>query len=175
MDVFDITASALTGQRMRLDTIASNLANVNTTRKADGSVGAYRRRQVSFAPMLDEASQGLGLSGSVPIGQALPMKPTASGLSMGPNGRPLLTAHIASGNPYAAGVKIMGIQEDQETPMRKVYEPGHPDADENGFVEMPNINLVSEMVDMISASRAYEANVTAFQSAKSMMQSALEM
>lgn len=72
------------------------------------------------------------------------------------------------------GVKAMGIVTD-DTPMRMVYEPGHPDANQDGYVEMPNLNIVSEMVDMITASRAYEANVTALNSAKSMAMKALDI
>ena len=75
---------------------------------------------------------------------------------------------------YAQGVKIDGIFEDDKPP-RLVYEPDHPDADENGFVAYPNINMITEMVNMMVATRAYEANVTAIDAAKSMMQQALEI
>ena len=73
-----------------------------------------------------------------------------------------------------SGVKVAGITKDT-TPTRRVYEPNHPDADKDGYVEMPNINIVSEMVDMITATRAYEANVTAVNAAKSMALKALEI
>ncbi|WP_235436135.1 flagellar basal body rod protein FlgC [Gottschalkia purinilytica] len=72
------------------------------------------------------------------------------------------------------GVKVSGIIEDK-TPFKKVYDPGHPDADQNGYVEMPNVDIVTEMVDMITATRAYEANMTAINSAKSMAMKALEI
>lgn len=174
MDVYDITASALTAQRLRLDVISSNLANVNTTRKADGSLGAYRRRNVVFAPLMDQATQQLGGGGN--FAGSVSMQPGSGGISMGPDGKPIFKLGISANNYMAgAGVEVMQIQEDTDTPMRLVYDPSHPDANDEGYVEMPNINVVTEMVDMISATRAYEANVTALQSAKSMNQSALDM
>ncbi len=80
----------------------------------------------------------------------------------------------ASSTQPAGGVQVAGIVEDQD-PMRRVYDPGHPDADGQGYVSMPNVNPVTEMVDLISASRAYEANVTAMQTAKSLFAKTLEL
>ncbi len=174
MDIFDITASALTAQRLRLDTIASNLANVNTTHKEDGSVGAYRRKNVVFGPLLDAASDRLYKGGSGLAG-SIPMRPSSSGMSIGPNGEPVFNLYASKNTTSGTGVEVLQITEDSETPMRLVYDPSHPDANGDGYVEMPNVNPITEMVDMISATRAYEANVTALQSAKSMMQSALEI
>lgn len=74
----------------------------------------------------------------------------------------------------AVGVRVAGVVPDQ-TPLRQIYDPGHPDADDNGYVALPNVNVVTEMVDMISASRSYEANATAFQTAKQMAQKALDI
>lgn len=183
MDVYDITASALTAQRLRLDTITSNLANVNSTRKPDGTVGAYRRKNVVFAPILDESMQQVGMGGisgsggqSSRFAQSIAMRPSQSGLSIGPDGRPLLKLSAQADNRMAGtGVQVAQITEDTETPLKRVYDPSHPDADKEGYVELPNVNVVTEMVDMISATRTYEANVTAMQSAKAMNQSALEM
>lgn len=175
MDAFDITASALTAQRLRMDTISGNLANVNTTRKADGSIGAYRRKNVVFAPIMAEAGNKYGIPGSADFAGSIPLRPAKNGLSFGANGRPLITAGISYSEPAGAGVEVVRIAEDTQTPTKLVYDPGHPDANEKGFVEMPNVNVVTEMVDMISASRAYEANVTALQSAKGMAQAALEI
>jgi flagellar basal-body rod protein FlgC len=175
MDSFDITASALTAQRLRMDTISSNLANVNTTRKADGTVGAYRRKNVVFAPILEQAANRFG----VPFannGGSLPMKPAPSGISIGPDGQPMLMASVSESKSFGgAGVQVVQVSDDETTPMRLVYDPSHPDANQDGYVEMPNVNVVTEMVDMISASRAYEANVTALQSVKGMNQAALEL
>jgi len=157
MDVYEITASALTAQRLRLDTISSNLANVNSTRKADGSRGAYRRKSVVFAPILP------------------PETPSSQTNTQRPGGKSLLTAGVTQNSYAGSGVQILQIQEDMETPLRLVYDPGHPDADEKGYVELPNVNTISEMVDMIAASRAYEANISAMQSAKAMEKAALEL
>ncbi len=129
---FDISASGLTAQRLRMDTIANNLANVNTTRTERG--GPYRRQMPVFQAR-DSFAQ------------------TVAGLG---------------------GVRVIQIAEDTDPP-RLVYDPAHPDADVNGYVHMPNVNVVTEMVDMISASRAYEANIAAMNAAKSMAMKALEI
>jgi len=142
-----------------MDTIAANLANVNSTRRPDGTIGAYRRKNLTFAPMLDEKQAAQGdlqmnnKGGATGMGQN-PLKPqTGQGM----------------------GVQVLQVTEDNQTPMRMVYEPSHPDANKDGFVEYPNVNAVTEMVDMISASRAYEASISAFQSTKSMSDATLNM
>ncbi len=163
MDSFDISASALTAQRLRLDVISSNLANINTTRNADGTLGAYRRRNVVFAPILNnQMASGGKQNGSMSVHFE--------------NGVPTLKAGV-SNNMISPGngVQVVEINQDMKTPLRTVYDPTNPDADTNGYVQMPNINPVSEMVDMISATRAYEANVTALQASKSMLKSAMDI
>jgi flagellar basal-body rod protein FlgC len=138
----DIGASALTAQRLRMDTISQNIANANTTRTEDGT--PYRRRLVVF----QERSQGI---------------PFSAYLS------------ASSKERYVGkGVKVSAIVEDS-SPFKKVYDPGHPDADQEGYVEMPNVDTVTEMVNMISATRAYEANVTSINTTKSMAMKALEI
>lgn len=141
LNSINISASGLTAEKLRMDVISRNIANVNTTRTADGN--PYRRqvvvfqegdRQMSFSDYLSDASRSL----------------------------------------ICSGVKVTGITEDK-TPFKSVYDPGHPDADEKGYVKMPNVDIMTEMVNMISASRAYEANVTAINSAKSMALKALEI
>jgi flagellar basal-body rod protein FlgC len=92
-----------------------------------------------------------------------------------PGGKSLLTAGVTQNSYAGTGVQVLSIQEDNETPLRKIYDPGHPDADEKGYVELPNVNTITEMVDMIAASRAYEANISAMQSAKAMEKATLEM
>jgi flagellar basal-body rod protein FlgC len=176
MNIYDISASALTAQRLRLDTIASNLANVNTTRNPDGTLGAYKRKNLVFAPILGDASQQqIGSYRAQEIlGSALPVRPLSQGIHTDANGHITITAGVQE-NGIGAGVQVLSVQPDTKTPMRKIYDPSHPDADANGFVEMPNVNAVSEMVDMISASRAYEASVTAFRSAKDMDQATLDI
>ncbi|HOK42039.1 MAG TPA: flagellar basal body rod protein FlgC [Thermoclostridium caenicola] len=141
-NAFSISSSALTAQRLRMDIISQNIANVNTTRTADGT--PYRRKTVvfaeregtSFSQYLSEASKGRYLAGG--------------------------------------GVRVSAIVEDP-SPFREVYDPSHPDADENGIVRMPNVEIVTEMVNMISATRAYEANITALNASKSMASKALEI
>lgn len=139
MNSFAISASGLSAERLRMDLISSNIANINTTRTQEG--GPYRRRVAVFAESLDRA-----------IGKS-------AGRTTKPAGK---------------GVEVVAIHQD-ETPAKLVYDPSHPDADPQGYVHMPNINIVTEMVDMITASRAYEANVTALNSAKSMVLKALEI
>lgn len=175
MDAYDISASAMTAQRLRLDVISSNLANVNTTRQADGSLGAYRRRNVVFAPILQQQMNG-------GPGQGMPMK--ASSLNMDgaqkitfENGVPVLKAGVSksASTVEGTGVQVVEITEDQKNALKMVYDPTHPDADSDGYVSFPNVNPVTEMVDMISATRAYEANVSAFQAVKAMGKAALEI
>lgn len=139
----DVAASGLTSERLRLDVIANNLANANTTRTADG--GPYIRQLAVVA------SRG-------------PQKAS-----------PFVTT--ASHDPASAvgsGVRVLGIARDPTPPVLK-YDPAHPDANEEGYVLLPNVNVVTEMVDLISATRAYEANVTALNAAKQMFIKALEI
>lgn len=138
----DIGASALTAQRLRMDTISQNIANANTTRTENGT--PYRRRMVVFeeramnAPFSDYLSES---SKDKFIGK---------------------------------GVRVAKIMEDQ-SPFKRIYDPGHPDADEEGYVQMPNVDIITEMVNMISASRAYEANVTSINTTKSIAMKALDI
>ena len=136
----EISASALTAERLRMDVVAENLANAQTTRGADGQ--PYRRKEV----VLQERAGSFGAS---------------------------LSAAMNDGR-RAGGVEVAGIAEDQ-TPLKRVYDPGHPDADGEGYVSMPNVDTVTEMVDLIGAQRAYEANVTAMQAAKQMFARTLEL
>jgi flagellar basal-body rod protein FlgC len=141
---FDISASALTAQRLRMDIIASNIANAETTRAnlVNGQWLPYRRKMAVMEPNRPGAFERMLQS--------------------------------AQNKNAGAGVKVTQIVEDQ-TPFKQVYNPYHPDADENGYVLMPNVDILKEMVDMISATRSYEANVTALNAAKSMFSKALEI
>lgn len=139
------TSSALTAQRLRMDVISSNMANVDSTRGVDGK--AYRRKMVVLEPREDSFSSFLNKA-------------------MGSQG----------GNAAGNGVKVSQIKEDTRTPMKLVYDPEHPDANpETGYVEYPNVDPLREMVDLISATRSYEANVTVFNASKGMMMKALEI
>lgn len=148
MSIFNgmnISASGLTAQSLRMDTISQNIANVNTTRDENGN--PYRRKTVVFAEKGNDAFQ---------TALAFHKQKKATELN---------------GN----GVKVTAIVEDHVTSMTKVYDPSHPDADEDGYVTYPNINTVTEMTNLIDATRAYEANVTAFNATKNMLLKGLEL
>jgi flagellar basal-body rod protein FlgC len=130
---FEISASGIHAQRARLDVIANNIANAESTRTPEG--GPYRRQTITF--------------------------------------RSVYKSSLGGGNE-PEGVAVDGVLEDP-TDFRTIHDPGHPDADANGYVRMPNVNVVEEMVDMVSATRAYEANVTAMNAAKSMISSAIDI
>ncbi len=141
------SASGLTAQRLRMDLISNNIANAETTRTPEG--GPYRRQEVIFTPKV---------TGRLPL-----MNLLRGG-----------AAQIASANGLIEGVRPLKIIEDQ-SPVRQVYDPGHPDANADGVVEYPNVNVVTEMTNMLSATRAYEANVTVLNAAKQMAQRALDI
>jgi flagellar basal-body rod protein FlgC len=146
-----VSASGLSAQRARLEVIASNIANAETTRAEDGT--PYRRRTVRL-----EAG-------------AQPGQPYMAT----PSGAPPMF-RLPSGNPVQSpyGVRVAAIEEDvSEGPL--VYDPGHPDADGNGYVRYPNVRITDEMVDLLQTRRIYEANATVFQSAKAMLRRALEI
>ena len=138
LHILQISASGLTAERTRLQTVSSNIANAQTTRTEDG--GPYQRRLPVFES---------GPVSANPFGDVLDRKLQAP--------------------------KVVDVVVD-DRPNEQLYNPGHPDADpETGMVEMPNVNMVEEMVDMISASRAYESNVTAISATKNMALKALEI
>lgn len=143
MSIFNsinVSASALTAEKTRIDIIAKNMANANSTRATGGM--PYRRQMVVFEENKSKAfSEHLNKYTNKSNGQ---------------------------------GVKISKIVED-DTPFKLKYEPGHPDADENGYVQMPNVDTIKEMVDLISAQRSYDANITAMNSSKSMLMKALDI
>ena len=114
---FQSAASGLAAERARVDVIARNLANAQTTSTPEG--GPYRRQVVRFEPLLARASNG---------------------------------------QLEARGVRVAGVEEDTATPFQRIFDPTHPDADEQGFVSLPNVNTAMEMADLITAMRAYEAN-----------------
>jgi len=137
-NTFKISSSALKANTIRLNTISSNLANIETTSTPEG--GPYKKKSVYF------------------------------------ESQPLNFEKQLEGNMKNAvqGVSVTKILED-DAPPRKIYNPSHPDAQEDGYVEMPNISVLKEMVDMMSATRAYQANVTTIKSAKRMALKALEI
>jgi flagellar basal-body rod protein FlgC len=135
---FAISASGLTAHRIRMDVIAANLANAQSTSTPEG--GPYRRQDV----VLESVPQEFG-------------------------------DLLASGEgPSAMAVRVSRVVEDQ-TPPRRSYDPGHPHADDEGYVSLPNVNTVTELVDLMAATRAYEANVAAVNATKRVLQAALEI
>jgi len=145
-DSFNVASTGLTAQRLRMDLISNNIANATTTRTPEG--GAYQRKRAIFAPV---------------------------------NVRPFYKSPLVPGrmeHGHGQGVRVLKIENDK-APFRLVYDPHHPDAiatgPKKGYVEMPNVNVVTEMTDMISASRSYEANIMMVNNAKSMFNKALEL
>jgi flagellar basal-body rod protein FlgC len=130
-NVFKVSASALEAQRQRMNVVASNMANVQSTRTEEG--GPYRRKDVLFS-----------------------------------------AETVESDTDTLTGVRVVDVVADS-TPFRTVYDPGHPDADKDGYVSMPNINIIEEMVNIMMASRAYEASVSAFNMSKAMFLKTLEL
>lgn len=130
-NLLDLGATGLTAQRTRMDTIAGNVLNINTTENAKGEAAPYRRRFVVFQPGSPE-------------------------------------------DPSKPGVRVASIEQDPSD-FRKVFEPGNKHADKDGFVSYPNVNLETEFVNMLEASRAYEANITMMETTKSMINASLRM
>lgn len=165
-DVFDVAASGMRAQRVRMDAISSNVANINTTRKPDGTLGPYIKKDVSFKAIYDEKlSQGASNFSSMATNAKFDAV----------TGNMIVNSGIAlNQGQMSNGVEVAGIS-DAKNPIKMIYDPSHPDADANGYVQMPNINIVEEMVGMVTASKAYEANSVAAENAKNMMQAALKI
>ncbi len=145
LNIFKIASSAMRAQRIRMNVISSNLANAYTTRTPEG--GPYRRKDVVFAPSPVDGEGGLFEQ---------------------------IFRSIINNEKEPEGVKVVDIVEDRK-PFKMVYDPGHPDANKDGYVAYPNVDVVEEMINLISASRSFEANVTAFNSAKDMILKTLDI
>lgn len=141
-NALNVSATGLTAERLRMDTISKNMANTQTTRTSNG--GPYRRQVVVFKTKDDNTPFSQYLKGAGKSGARL------------------------------TGVEVVGIQNDNSE-FKRVYDPGHPDADQDGYVLMPNVDIVTEMANMIAASRGYEANITALNATKGMAMKALEL
>ena len=141
LNSLNISASGMTAERRRLDTVAENITNMNTTRTENG--GPYRRKVVVFEQM------------------------------QGASFRNVLSRRMGLNDEHP-GVRVTAVLEDQ-SPLKTVYDPEHPDADEFGYVALPNVDLVKEVTDSMAATRAYEANITVFNAVKAMAQKALEI
>lgn len=142
----NISGSALTANRLRMDIISANIANADTTRGTyvNGTWIPYRRKVVTLQPIADSPSFASILQNEM------------------------------EGQSVEGGVRVVSISEDP-APDKLIYDPSHPDADANGYVHMPNVDILREMVDLMSASRSYEANVTALNATKAMYLKALEI
>jgi flagellar basal-body rod protein FlgC len=136
LSTMDVSSSGLSCEKMRMEIIAQNIANIETTKTAGG--GPYRRKVVAFKEILQNQLNGI----------------------------------INPGGFTGAGVQVSDIVADNAAPLM-VYDPQNPDANKDGYIAKPNINLANEIVDSISASRAYEANVTVLNATKSMASKAL--
>ena len=145
----NISASGLSAERFRMEVVANNIANASSTRTASG--GPFRRQEVVFAATLDQTISTQGGTN----------RRTFHGARIGPQ--------LGSG-----GVQVVGTEDDSSA-LHQVHNPGHPDADSNGFVTMPNVDLPVEMVNLITASRAYEANLRALQTFRQMAEQSLTL
>ena len=157
-----ISASGLRAQRVRQNVIASNLANAETTRTKDG--GPYKRQFVILRENREDPEKRFVFGPERMQG----FTTHANHMAIPAPGTPVDKDHVGS------GVEVAAIEQDQ-SPAKLVYDPTHPDANEQGYVAMPNINVVQEMTDMITATRSYEASVTAMNSTKAMLNKALEI
>ncbi|MCL1808158.1 MAG: flagellar basal body rod protein FlgC [Clostridiales bacterium] len=159
----NISGSALTAQRARLDIVSENISNIDTTRTENG--GPYRRKVVQFQAVGDKNFK-------TALGNALLRDGEHRAGHV--NHVHLRHRHVLQAGQGGAGVIVSDIIED-ESPFKTIYDPTHPDADEYGYVMMPNVELIKEVVDAMSASRSYEANVTAVNAVKLMASKALEV
>jgi len=155
---FDISGYGLSAQRFRINLISSNIANANTTRTSEG--GPYRRREVIFKAVDFDKTLNKKIADSEDfLNYENPLD--EPGLQ-------------DKANPAIMSVKVDKVVRD-DSPFKMKYDPSNPDADKNGYVAYPNVNPVVEMADLIEATRAYQANVAAFQSSKAMAQSAIDI
>jgi flagellar basal-body rod protein FlgC len=138
LDILKVSASGLKAQRTRMEVIATNLANVHTTRTEEG--GPFRKKDAVFTATDVSEGKGFGRTFSEKLD----------------------------------GVVVEGVEESSK-PFEKVFDPGHPDADKEGYVMFPNVNLMEEMADMVAATRAYEANINAVNTTKEMYLKTLEI
>lgn len=153
-----VSAAGMSAQRRRMEAISQNIANAETTRAEDGEV--YKRKRVVFSTSSTEVQKPVAKPHSVSLTQTAP-------------------GHLAGGKAVmrteATHLVEAAEVEDAQSESIRVYDPQHPDADEEGYVSMPDINMVTEMVDMIAATRAYEANLSAMKAYQSIAEKSLEI
>jgi flagellar basal-body rod protein FlgC len=171
--MMETSGSAMQAERMRAEVVAANMANAETTHTASG--GAYRRQQVVFAANAGDpefadslnAASGTSALGSTDSG-------SLASAVLPPLLPPLPPLNLNGSGPTAPGVHIAAVVEDPSAPLKR-YDPGHPDAGPDGYVSYPDINPLTEMVDLMGATRAYGLNSSAVQAEKGMIASALEI
>jgi flagellar basal-body rod protein FlgC len=157
LNSFDISGYGLSAQRVRVNTISQNIANAQTTRTEEG--GPYRRKEVVFKSVDFDDILSLNMSEDSFLEDANQIDDKDNQLFA---------------NPPIEGVVVDKVVRD-DAPFKLRYDPSHPDADKNGYVSLPNVNPVIEMADLVEATRAYQANVAAYQSFKSITQSAIDL
>ncbi len=165
-----ISASGLSAQRARMETIAQNIANADVTRTAEG--GPYRRRTT----VIESATAQNNASGMQPAihGTVLPGQPQFQLPAMG-DVRRAIPIPLPAVDDGMHGVRVAGTEIDTTDEGKLIYEPGHPDADANGYVRYPNVDPTQELVQLLDAKRLYEANATVFQTTKQMLRAALDI
>jgi flagellar basal-body rod protein FlgC len=158
--IIDVGASGLSAQRTKLNAVSQNIANVETTKTPEGT--PYKRRRVSFEADEDKRQFIDVLENSVTALARTHLKHMTN---------------TESSNTKGGEIDLVSARENVIEPpaFKMVYDPTHPDANENGYVEMPDIDIIAEMVDMMASSRAYEADVSVIQSAKEMALNALDI
>ena len=151
---FNISASGMTAQQLRTDVISENIANADTTTPYVRKAVVFTEKTMTGTALGKSAYGSYGTGAYSTFSDAL---------------------RLANGGVVGSGVKVTSVYEDTSTDMERVYDPSHPDADENGYVTYPNVNVVQEMTDLIDASRSYEANISAFNASKSMASKGLSI
>ena len=163
-DALGIAASGLTAQRTRIETIVENIANAETTRTADG--GPYRRK---IARLVQDGGPAVAAEAAGEPAVRGPRRPRAP---FDPSG--LVTAAEEPATAPAGSVRVGSIETD-DAPLQRIYDPAHPDADDDGFVAMPNVSITEEMVGLMESRRLYEANATVFDAVKQMLSRAARL
>jgi len=171
--MMETSGGAMQAERMRAEVVAANMANAETTRTASG--GVYRRQHVVFAA--NPGDPEFANSFSVAAQSTAPGASgsgTFAGAALPPLSASLFPINLNGSGPAAPGVHVAAVVEDNSPPLRR-YDPGHPDAGADGYVSYPDINPLTEMVDLMGATRAYGLNSSAVQAEKGMITSALDI
>ncbi len=162
--MMDISSSALEAERMRAEVVAANMANAETTRTADGT--PYHRQHVVFSAGSPQNFAGAMSTQLDPATQLAALQSAAAS--------PTVVIPLPGASPVAPGVQVAAVVQDTAPPLRR-YDPGHPDADAQGYVSYPDINPLTEMVDLMGATRSYGLNVSAVQAEKNMITASLDI